>query len=59
MSRLKRFISAKLLSSNVKTVALTTAPENVGENHNVGFEAHFALRVAGHTDMLFFSCFRL
>jgi len=30
--RLKRFFPAKRLSSNVKTVALTRAPENVGEN---------------------------
>jgi len=30
--RLKCFFLAKLLSSNVKTVALTRAPENVGEN---------------------------
>jgi len=33
--RLKRFFfSATLLSSKVKTVALTRAPENVGENHD-------------------------
>jgi len=36
--RLKRFFPAKLLSSSVKTVALTRAPENIGENqaHNYG-----------------------
>jgi len=32
--RLKRFFSATLLSSKVKTVALTRAPENAGENHD-------------------------
>jgi len=35
--RLKRFFPARLLSSNVKTVALTRAPENVGENHDISF----------------------
>ena len=35
--RLKRF-SAKLLSSNVKTVALTRASKNVAENHDTSFE---------------------
>ena len=30
--QLKRFFPAKLLSSNVETVALTRAPENEGEN---------------------------
>jgi len=36
--RLKRFFPAKLLSSSVKTVALTRAPETIGENqaHNYG-----------------------
>jgi len=52
--RLKRFFSVKLLSSNVKrTVALTRAPENVGENHDIGFEAPFTLRLAGHIEMYF------
>jgi len=41
------FFPAKLLSSNVKTVALTRAPENVGENHDISFEAPFTLRLAG------------
>jgi len=53
------FFSSKLLSSNVKTVALTRAPENVGENHDISFEAPFTLGLAGHIDMLFFWCFRL
>jgi len=44
--RLKCFcFSAKLLSSNVKTVALTRAPENVVENHDISFEARFTLRL--------------
>jgi len=30
--RLKRFFPAKLLSSNVKTMALSRAPENAVEN---------------------------
>jgi len=47
------FFPAKLLSSNVKTVALTRAPENVGENHDISFKAPFKLRLAGHIDMLF------
>jgi len=53
------FFSGKFLSSNVKTVALTRAPKNVGENHDIRFEAPFTLRLAGHIDMLFFQCFRL
>jgi len=58
--RLKRFFfSAKLLSSNVETVALTRPPENVVENHDTSFEAPFTLRLSGHLDMLFFRCFRL
>jgi len=57
--RLKRFFPAKLLSSNVETVALTRAPENVGENQDKGFKAPFTLRLAGHIDMLFFRCFCL
>jgi len=55
--RLKHFFPAKLLSSNVKTVALTSAPENVGENHDISFEALFTLRPSGHLDMLFFRSF--
>ena len=44
--RLKCFcFSAKLLSSKVKTVALTRAPENVVENHDISFEARFTLRL--------------
>jgi len=57
MTRLKRFFPAKLLNSNVKTVAFTRAPENVCENHHINFEAPFTLRLAGHIDMLFFRCF--
>ena len=56
--RLKLF-SAKLLSSNVKTVALTRVPENAGKTHDTSFEAPFILRLAGHIDMLFFRCFCL
>jgi len=41
-ARLKHFIPAKLiLSSNVKTAALTRALENVGENHDISFDAPF------------------
>jgi len=47
------------LATLVKTVALTRAPENVGENHDIRFEAPFTLSLAGHIDMLFFRCFRL
>ena len=54
---LKRFFPAKLLSSNVQTVALTRAPENVAETHDISVEAPFTLRLAGHIDMLFFRCF--
>ena len=57
--RLKRFFSARLVSSNVKTVALTRTPENVGENRDISFEAPFTLRLAGHIDILFFQCFCL
>ena len=56
--RLKRFcFSAKRLSNIVKTVALTSAPENVGENHDISFEAPFTLRLPGHIDMSFFRYF--
>jgi len=54
--RLKSFFPAKLLNSNVKTVALTRAPENAGETQDICFEAPFTLRMAGHIDMLFFRC---
>ena len=55
---LKRFFfPAKLLSSNVKSLAFTRAPENVCENHHINFEALFTLRLAGHIDMLFFLVF--
>jgi len=57
--RLKRFFPAKLLSSNVETVALTRAPENVGENHDINFEACFTFRLTVYIDMLFFRCFWL
>jgi len=53
------YFPEKLLSSSVKTVALTRAPENVGENYNIRFEAPFTLRLVGRIDMLFFWCFRL
>jgi len=36
--------SAKPLSSNLETVALTRAPENVGENHDINFEARLTLK---------------
>jgi len=59
-SRLHRFFSAKLSSSNVKAVVLTRAPENVGGNHDIqSFQALFTLSVSGHIDMLFFRCFCL
>jgi len=29
----------------------------VGETHDISFEAPFALRLAGHIDILFFGCF--
>jgi len=58
-SRLNRFFSAKLSSSNVEAVVLTRAPENVGGNHDISFDSLFTLRVAGHIDMLFFRCFCL
>jgi len=59
-TRLKRFLSSKAFKQYyVKTVALTRAPENEGENHDLRFEALFTFRLAGHIDMLFFRCFRL
>jgi len=51
--------STKLLNSNVKTVGLARAPENVGENHDINFEAPFTLSLASHMDILFFRCFCL
>jgi len=30
---------------------------DVGETHDISFEAPFALGLAGHIDMLFFRCF--
>jgi len=30
---------------------------DVGETHDINFEAPFTLRLAGHIDMLFFRCF--
>jgi len=38
-------------------VALTRAPENVGENHDKSFEAPSPLSLAGHIDMLFSGVF--
>ena len=55
--RLKRFFLAKLLCSNVKTVALTRAPGNVDKSHDITFEAPFILGLAGHIDMLFSGVF--
>jgi len=50
--RLKRFFFlAKLSSSSVKAVVLTRAPENVGEHHDISFEAPFTLSLTGHIDM--------
>ena len=40
------FFPAKILSSNGKAVALTRAPENVGENNDISFEAPFTLSLA-------------
>ena len=48
-----KFFSLKLLRSNVKTVALIRAAENEGENHKIGFEVPFTLRLAGHIEMYF------
>jgi len=48
------FFPAKFSSSNVKAVALPRAPESVGENHNISFEATFTLSLAGHIDMFLF-----
>jgi len=53
------FFSTKLLNNNVKTVGLARAPENVGENHDISFEAPFTLSLASHIDMLFFWYFCL
>ena len=55
--QLKRFFPAEL--SNVKTVGLTRAPENIAENHDISFEAPFTLSLASHIDMLFIWCFCL
>jgi len=30
---------------------------DVGETHDISFEAPFTFRLAGHIDMLFFRCF--
>jgi len=58
--RLKRFFfPAKFSNSNVETVALTRAPENVGVIQDKSFKAPFTLRLADHIDMLFFRCFCL
>jgi len=40
-------------------VALTRPSENLGETHDISFEAPFTLSLAGHIDMLFFRCFCL
>jgi len=40
-------------------VTLTRAPENVGENHDINFEAPFTLSLAGLIKVLFFRCFCL
>jgi len=53
------FFSTKLLNSNVKTLGSARALENVGENHDISFEAPFTLSLASHIDMLFFRCFCL
>jgi len=47
----------ELSSSNIEAVVLTRTPEIVAENHDISFEAHFTLSLAGHTEMLFFRCF--
>jgi len=57
--RLERFFSAKLLSSNVKTVALTGAPKNVGKNNDICFEAPFKQPDWLYLHVIFFSCFYL
>jgi len=40
-------------------MALTGAPKNVGEDHDISFEAPFTLSLASHIDILLFRCFRL
>jgi len=42
--------STKLLNSNIETVALTRAPENVGENQDKSCKAPFTLRLAGEAE---------
>ena len=54
--RFKLFFQQSFSCSNVKTVALTRTPENVGENHDKSFEAPFTLRLAGQIDMFIFRC---
>jgi len=38
-------------------VALTRAPENACENHDISFEAPFTLSLAGYINMPFFPVF--
>jgi len=40
-------------------MALTRAPGNVGETHDISFEAPFTLRLAGHIDMIILPVFCL
>jgi len=51
------FFPAKLSSSNVEAVALSRAPENVGENHDISFQEPFTLSLAGYIAMLLFPVF--
>jgi len=40
-------------------MGLTRAPEDVGENHDISFEAPFTLSLSSHIGMLFFRRFCL
>jgi len=53
------FVSKASEQQRWNSVAFIIAPENVGENHDISFEASFTLRLAGHVDMLFLRCFCL
>jgi len=48
---------AKLSSSNVKAVTLTSASENEVENQDIRLEINFTLSLAGHINIFFFRCF--
>jgi len=56
---LNPFFNAKLSSSNMKAVALTSAPENEGENQDISLETTSTLSLAGHINIFSFWCFFL